>query len=61
MCILRGVGRTLKEIFKVPSTRGGKIRLLGLLAYSVASTISPPLGVAVKAILLGVGSAAGIQ
>lgn len=47
--------KILGGLVKVPSTRGGKIRLLGLLAYSVASVVHPPLaaiiGGAVKALL----------
>lgn len=33
----------LRGVFKIPSTRGGKLRLLGLLAYSVATVVHPPV------------------
>lgn len=48
---------TIAGVFKMPKTRGGKIRLGVLLAYSIATAIHPPiaslLGGAVKALMVG--------
>lgn len=37
--------------FKKPSTRGGKIRLLGLLATSIGAVVYPPAAVFLNAAL----------
>lgn len=46
----------LKELFKMPSTRGGKIRLLGLAAYTGLSVAFPQVPVAIKSLLTVIGA-----
>lgn len=57
----KSLGRTLATLLKAPSTPGGKIRLLGLLGYSIATTLDPRIGLAVKGALTILTEIVGIK
>lgn len=48
---MKKVKESILDLFKIPSTRGGRIRLLGLIAYSAVATAFPGVPQAVKLVL----------